>query len=190
MSELRERLIWECIAKGIFEEWPNPGKRRTIGQTIDDMIDAAKSSLGEQGIALIQKEQGWRNADMFEAVSETAKTLSHKIGDFTHWEYVLSVRDLEKVLRDSPLYALQKEQGWRDIESAPQNTPVLVWAACEGWPGKFARVCAYLDGIGVWRVYGPIMGEPSPKHKTAQAWGEVEAFKWQPLPTPPQGEDG
>jgi hypothetical protein len=53
-DELRERQIWQCIARGIMDEWPNGGKKRTIGQTIDDMIDTAKVVLKEQGMSLSQ----------------------------------------------------------------------------------------------------------------------------------------
>jgi len=52
--------FWECVAKGIMDEWPNAGKKRTIGQTIDDMIGAAKATLKEQGI-YATPQSGWRD---------------------------------------------------------------------------------------------------------------------------------
>ena len=78
---------------------------------------------------------------------------------------------------------------WQPIETAPTETPVLVWAASEGWPGKFARICAYADtstSVITWRVYGPIMGEPGVKGVKAQSYGEVNPTKWQPLPEAPE----
>lgn len=77
------------------------------------------------------------------------------------------------------------ENGWLPIETAPKDdTPVLVWADAEGWRGQFARVCASYHR-GMWRVYGPILGEPDGDGRSRQWLGEVSPTHWQPLPNPP-----
>lgn len=78
---------------------------------------------------------------------------------------------------------------WQPIETAPKDgTPVLVWADCDGWRGNFARVCAAYHR-GRWRIYGPVVGEPTSDGKSRQWLGEVNPIGWWPLPSPPEKID-
>ena len=75
---------------------------------------------------------------------------------------------------------------WQPIETAPKDgTPVLVWADSAGWSGNSARVCAAFHR-GQWRIYGPIVGEPTSDGKTRQWLGEVRPTHWMHIPAKPQ----
>lgn len=75
---------------------------------------------------------------------------------------------------------------WQPIETAPKDgTPILVWADAYGWRSVFARVnAAFYEGA--WRMYGPILGEPTTQNKSRQWLGEVQPTHWMPLPEGPK----
>tara|TARA_Y100000310_G_C20216990_1_gene593963 strand:+ start:251 stop:559 length:309 start_codon:yes stop_codon:yes gene_type:complete len=75
--------------------WQNPGleEGRAIVAAFTDAILTALESAPQAG------------GDVREALEETAKNLSHKIGDFTQWEYVPGAHTFERWLKDSSLFA-------------------------------------------------------------------------------------
>jgi hypothetical protein len=96
---------------------------------------------------------------------------------------------IDQVLDVMPtlLALIQKEQGWRDISSAPKDWPVDVW--CEGMGGPMVGVCSsFEDGSSQWQLlYSGL--EEGGGGKPHWAVPLFEVTHWAPRPTPPQGED-
>ena len=77
---------------------------------------------------------------------------------------------------------IQKEQGWRDIESAPRDgTDILVF--CEDSGEQFVGFNNPAEGSDREDVFFTAL------LKSGKRVGCIPSH-WQPLPTPPQGEDG
>jgi hypothetical protein len=97
-----------------------------------------------------------------------------------------SVHDMDTTHGDYADAIIAALTGWQDISTAPKDgLPVLLWAECDGWPGKSSRVVGAFHS-GAWRICGPVMGEPSGDGKERQWLGEVVPKKWSPLPPPPE----
>ena len=82
-----------------------------------------------------------------------------------------TVTEAEQIV-DRVIALIQKEQGWRDMSEAPLGDLILVRT------DRGTYHTAYHDDYsgGTWWIAGTTVS--------------VEPTDWQPLPTPPQGEDG
>lgn len=88
----------------------------------------------------------------------------------------------ELEVADEILALIQKEQGWRDISSAPRDgTDILVF--CEDSGEQFVGFNNPAEGSDREDVFFTAL------LKGGKRVGCIPS-NWMPLPTPPQGEDG
>lgn len=101
--------------------------------------------------------------------------------DCEEWEYADTLEYIEEEATCA-LALIQKEQGWRDIESAPRDgTDILVF--CEDSGEQFVGFNNPAEGSDREDVFFTAL------LKGGKRVGCIPSH-WMPLPTPPQGEDG